>query len=69
MAVNKTASLLVLLIGAGLLAVSLLADVIGVGDDPGFGPQQTKGSIAGGAILLLGLILVLRGGGDDSPSA
>jgi hypothetical protein len=37
--------ILVLVIGIGLLVVSLLADVIGVGDNPGFGPQQTTGTI------------------------
>ena len=47
---NKTASILVLVIGIGLLAASLLADVIGIGDDPGFGNQQTMGSIAGASI-------------------
>ncbi len=37
---NKTAHILLLVIGIGLLAASLLADVIGIGDDPGFGNQQ-----------------------------
>ncbi len=57
---NKTASILVLVIGIGLLAASLLADVIGIGDDPGFGNQQTIGTIAGVAITAIGLFLTLR---------
>ncbi len=57
---NKTAPILVLVIGIGLLAVSLLADVIGIGDDPGFGNQQTMGTIAGVAIMVIGLVLTLR---------
>ncbi len=57
---NKTAPILVLVIGIGLLAVSLLADVIGIGDDPGFGNQQTMGTIAGAAISAIGLFLTLR---------
>ncbi len=57
---NKTASILVLVIGIGLLAVSLLADVIGIGDDPGFGNQQMMGTIAGVAITAIGLFLTLR---------
>ena len=57
---NKTASILVLVIGIGLLAVSLLADVIGIGDDPGFGNQQTMGTIAGVVITAIGLFLTLR---------
>ncbi len=57
---NKTAPILVLVIGIGLLAASLLADVIGIGDDPGFGNQQTMGTIAGAAITAIGLFLTLR---------
>ena len=56
---NKTA-ILVLVIGIGLLTVSLLADVIGIGDDPGFGRQQTMGTIAGAAITAVGLFLTVR---------
>ena len=58
---NKTASVLVLVIGIGLLAASLLADVIGIGDDPGFGNQQTMGSIAGAVITAIGFVLMRRG--------
>ncbi len=57
---NKTAPILVLVIGIGLLAASLLADVIGIGDDPGFGNQQTMGTIAGVVITAIGLYLTLR---------
>ena len=41
---NKTPSLIVLIIGVGLLLASLLADTLGVGDDPGFGSQQETSS-------------------------
>ena len=57
---NKTAPILMLVIGIGLLAASLLADVIGIGDDPGFGNQQTMGTIAGVVITAIGLFLTLR---------
>ena len=57
---NKTVNILVLVIGIGLLAVALLADVIGIGDDPGFGNKQTMGTIAGVAITAIGLFLTLR---------
>ena len=46
---------IIVIIGVGLLAASLLADVIGIGDDPGFGKQQTMGTIAGVVIMGLGL--------------
>ena len=57
---NKAANILVLFIGIGLLAVSLLADMIGIGDDPGFGNQQRMGTIAGVAITAIGLFLTRR---------
>jgi hypothetical protein len=47
---------IIVIIGAGLLAVSLLAEVIGIGDDPGFGMQQTLGTVAGVLITILGLV-------------
>ncbi len=59
MSSNKIASILVLVIGIGLLAASLLADVIGIGDTP-FGMQQTNGAIAGLLITAFGLFLTLR---------
>ena len=61
MPANKTASLLLLLVGVGLLAASLLADTIGIGDDPGFGRQQTIGTIAGAVLAAVGLFLIPEG--------
>ena len=57
---NKTASILVIVIGVGLLAASLLADVTGLGDNPGFGPQQTMGTITGAVIACIGLFLTMK---------
>ena len=68
MSSNKTASILVLVIGMGLLAASLLADVIGIGDDPGFGNQQTMGTIAGVVITAIGFVLIASRGIASSPS-
>ena len=61
---NKMGPFLVLVIGIGLLVVSLLADVIGVGDDPGFGNQQTMGTIVGVLITAVGLYLTLKAKSD-----
>ncbi len=61
---NKTGPILVLVIGIGLLVVSLLADVIGVGDDPGFGNQQTTGTVVGVFITAVGLYLTLKAKSD-----
>ena len=51
---------IIVVIGAGLLAASLLADVTGIGDDPGFGMQQTMGTIAGAVIGILGLVMMKK---------
>ena len=51
---------IVVIIGVGLLAASLLADTIGVGDDPGFGSQQTMGTAAGAIIVILGLVMTKK---------
>ena len=61
---NKMAPILVLVIGIGLLGASLLADVIGIGDDPGFGNQQTTGTIVGVIITAVGLYLALKAKSD-----
>ncbi len=45
----------VVVAGIILLAIGLLADVIGLGKDPGFGPQQTAVIVVGVVILVLGL--------------
>lgn len=47
--------LCVVIAGIILLAIGLLADVIGLGKDPGFGPQQTSVVVVGIVILILGL--------------
>ena len=60
MPVNKTASIILLLVGIGLLVASLLADVIGIGDNPGFGRQQTMGTIAGAIVTVAGLFFTLK---------
>ncbi len=58
---NKTASRILLVVGIGLLLASLLADVIGIGDDVGFGRQQMMGAAAGAIVAAIGLFLALKG--------
>ena len=60
MLTNKTAPILVLAIGVGLMLASLVAVVIGIGDDPGVGLQQTTVTIVGIIITAVGLYLVLK---------
>ncbi len=57
---QNAASLILLVVGIGLLGASLLANVIGLGDDPGFGSQQIMGTIAGAGIAAVALFLMLR---------
>ncbi len=58
---NNTAAIILLLVGVGLLGASLLADVIGIGDNPGFGGQQTAGTATGLVITAVGLYLTFKG--------
>ena len=60
MLTKKTASIVLLVVGIGLLVASLLADVIGIGDNPGFGNQQTMGTVAGVLITAAGLFFTLK---------
>ena len=57
---NKASSAVLLLVGIGLLAASLLADTIGIGDRPGFGTQQMLGTAAGALITAAGLYFTLK---------
>ena len=47
--------LLILVIGILLALVSLFADPLGVGGNPGFGWKQTVGLVVGVALAALGL--------------
>ena len=60
MKIGKTASIILLVVGIGLLAASLLADVIGIGNDAGFGLRQTAGTIAGAVVTALGVFFTLK---------
>ena len=66
---NIKSSMVVLILGALILLVSLLADIIGIGDDVGFGRQQTTGVIVGVVVLALGAYLYRKDdqGSGDGP--
>ncbi len=64
---NIKPSMVVLVLGALILLASLLADIIGIGDDTGFGRQQTMGVVLGVVVLAIGAYLHKKGGqGSDS---
>ena len=52
----------VVLIVVGLVGsiLSVLADTIGIGSNPGFGPTQIAGAIVGVLLAAMGLVLILR---------
>jgi len=60
MGTKKTAVIVLIAGGIVVLLLSLLADVIGFGGDPGFGPVQLLGIIVGIAAAIVGLILYFR---------
>lgn len=47
-------------IGLGLLVVSLFADAVGIGENPGFGLLQIAGTAAGVLITLFGSLYAFR---------
>jgi len=53
----KTASSVVLALGALILLVSLTADITGLGDQVAFGPVQTTGMVAGFIVVGIGVFL------------
>ena len=54
---NKTASIVLLVLGIGLLIASVSADITGLGNDPAFGPRQVIGTVVGALIAAVGLYL------------
>ena len=48
----------VVVVGAALLAVSALADPIGLGDGGGTGWKQILGMVAGAVVIVVGLALM-----------
>lgn len=63
---NKTASIVVVALGALMLLASLTADMTGLGDDPGFGSQQTIGTVVGIIVLGIGAYLYTKSGAGNS---
>jgi hypothetical protein len=58
MGAKKIIGIVLVVLGALGLIVFLLADVLGYGR-PGFGIRQIIGTIAGGVVAIVGLILLL----------
>jgi uncharacterized membrane protein len=54
---KKTIGIVLIIIGVILALVSVLADVIGIGNKAGFGWQQLLGTVVGIVVLLVGVWL------------
>jgi len=52
---QRRSALIIVVIGVVLALVSLLADAIGVGGDPGFGYKQAAGLVVGVVLVAIGL--------------
>jgi hypothetical protein len=57
---NKVIGILMIVLGVALLAVSLLADSLGLGGATGFGWKQILGSVVGAVATIAGLVIVLK---------
>ncbi len=57
---NKAASIAILIIGIAFLLASLFAEQIGLGDNPGFGRQQTTGAIVSAIIIAVGAYFTIK---------
>lgn len=61
----KTVGVVLLIVGLALVALSILADTLGVGGQEGFGWKQVAGVIVGGVSFIVGLAQVTRKGSTD----
>lgn len=57
---NRTISLVLIIGGALLLIVSLIADLIGLGSYPGLNWAQLTGAAVGLVVLIVGVWFVMR---------
>ena len=53
---KNTVSIVLIIVGIVILGLSLVADLIGIGKDPGFGYQQTTGTVVGAIVTVVGLV-------------
>jgi hypothetical protein len=59
---KKAVGIALLVVGIIVLALSLLAEPLGIGGpSSGFGPYQIAGTVVGVVVALVGLVLALRG--------
>ena len=57
---KKTVGIVLLVVGIIVLALSLLADSIGIGGSSGFGYKQIVGAVVGVVVVGAGLVVTIR---------
>jgi hypothetical protein len=57
---KRTVAVVLILVGVAILVVSIAADVLGIGNAPGFGWKQILGTVVGGATALAGIWLMVN---------
>ena len=57
---KRRIGIVALVVGIVVAIVSLIADVVGIGNPTVFGPQQIAGTIGGAVVAAAGLFLMLR---------
>jgi hypothetical protein len=57
---KKTVGIVLLVVGIVALVLSLVADPIGIGGSPGFGPYQIVGTIVAAIVTVVGLVLTFK---------
>ena len=57
---QRTIGIVLLIIGLVLAALSLTADLIGLGEGSGFGYKQIAGLVVGVGGIIVGVVLLLR---------
>lgn len=55
---KKIAGIILLVIGIAIVVLSLIVDLIGIGQTPVFGWNQIVGAIAGAIVALVGIIVM-----------
>ncbi len=57
---KKKVAIILLVVGTVILVLSLVADLIGIGFNPGFGPEQTAGTVVGACMVVVALLMTIK---------
>ena len=72
MKTRKIIGTILLVVGIAVLLLFATADLLGIGENPDFGPWQITGTIAGAIVAIIGLVILFKKGASAAgchPSA